>query len=144
MGNSRNTEEKIRELIHQIGDMDPAPIGAMFGFELQRYYCDNDEAFFRCGTLPWMRNTAGMLHGGISTAVLDQAMSFVARALKADDQQTMTIQLQVSHHRPIIPEKKLDVIVRKTSISRSFIHFYGEIWQNEKLSLSGTGIFYLK
>lgn len=144
MFSEKNMETAIGELLRALNETEPAPIGAMFAFELLHCDPEADEVLFRCKTLPWMCNTVGVLHGGMGAAVLDQAMSYVARAVKPDHQQTATIQLQVYYHHPIIPGEELQVIVRKTSRSRSLMHFSSEVIAGGKLCLSGTAMFYLK
>ena len=140
----KDLELSLREMIYQIGQMEPAPVGAMFQFDLCS--CDSElgEYTFYCATAPWMRNTAGFLHGGIGATILDQAMSFVARACKPEGSRTSTVELQVYHHRPIIPEEKLFVKICQISRTQSFLNFRGEIYCRDMLCLSGTGMFYNK
>ena len=137
----------LRQMLRDIRDMDPEPIGAMFRFELEM--CDPKEGayVFRCRTLPWMTNTAGVLHGGMGAAIMDQAMSFVARAVKPAQAATMTVQLQVEHHRPIDPGEKLRVFVNTVSMGHTLMNFRCEVFREEHMDrpcLSGSGIFYNK
>ena len=137
-------ESTLNEMIRQIGEMEPTPVGAMFGFKLHSCDAERGEYVFECSSQPWMRNTAGFLHGGMSAAILDQAMSFIARARKPEKSRTSTVELQVYHHRPITTEEKLTVKINEISRTQSFIHFRGEIYCLNKLCLSGNGMFFNK
>lgn len=109
--------------------------------------CDCEEIVMTCETLPWMRNVSGTLHGGLSAAILDQAMSFVAHSLKPGEGTAPAVQLSVNYHRPLQPGESVLVKVRVVSITRSLMHLTAEAFQasnQEKICLSGSGMYFFK
>ena len=116
-------------------------------FEL--VFCDPKagEYIFRCKTMPWMRNSAGTLHGGICATVLDQAMGFVAYCVMPGEGIAPTIQMQVSYHRALIPGEEIVVKVWTVSVTKSLMSFRAEAFQTstpEKLCLSGSATYFYK
>ena len=97
--------------------------------------------------MPWMRNPAGTLHGGLGATILDQAMGFVAYCLKAGEGITPTVHLSVDYHRPLRPGERVIVKVHVVSETRNLINLYADASQAtcpERICLSGSGIFSLK
>ena len=137
-------ERRVQALIDRT---DPALIGGMFSLSLEHYDAGAGEFRFFARTAPWMANSAGALHGGMGAALADQAMSYIARAVKPEGAVTATLQLQTDYHRPLGLEEELLVRVYAVNIGHSVMHFRCEIsalGAPDKLCLSAKGIFHNK
>lgn len=140
-------EQSLRRRLEELQNTAPDSIGAVMDFEL--VFCDPKagEYIFRSKTMPWMRNSAGTLHGGICATVLDQAMGFVAYCVMPGEGIAPTIQMQVSYHRALIPGEEIVVKVWTVSVTKSLMSFRAEAFQTskpEKLCLSGSATYFYK
>ena len=100
-----------------------------------------------CQTMPWMRNPAGTLHGGLCATILDQAMGFVSYCLKAGEGTAPAVHLSVDYHRPLRPGERVKVTVRVVSVTRNLMNLTAEACQEshpEKICLSGSGVYFFK
>lgn len=137
----------IRRRIAQISEEVPGSIGDMMAFQLTDCDTKNNDYYMTCRTLPWMRNYAGTLHGGLCATILDQAMGFVSYCLKPAEGTAPTVQLDVDYLRPLIPGEEVLVKVHVVSVTRHFITLSAEAMRKEnpeKPCLSGTGIYFFK
>ena len=141
----RDMSERIRSRMAQINESEPESIAGMLRFRLVS--CERDDITMTCQTMPWMRNPAGTLHGGMGAAILDQAMGFVAYCIKPGEGIAPTIQMQVSYHRPLISGEDVIVKVWVVSATRSLMSFRSEAFQAaspEKLCVSGSATYFFK
>lgn len=136
------TREKIEARIASFHEIAPGAICDMFPFDILSV--DEDSCLLRCGTAHWMRNTFGALHGGISSTILDQAMSLAAYCVKKADGTTPCIEMQVSFHRPVQPVEDVQVCVRVLSVTKSLIRLSSALYQHDKLCVSATGTYFQK
>ena len=145
MVNERNDlGEKVRRRVSEVNAA-PGSIAGMMNFRLES--CANGDIVFTCQTMPWMRNPAGTLHGGLCATILDQAMGFVAYCLKAGEGTAPTVHLSVDYHRPLHPGEGVEVTVRVVSVTRSLIKLTAEAYQAsrpERICLSGSGVYFFK
>ena len=140
-------EQSLRRRLEELQNTAPDSIGAVMDFELVSCDPKAGEYMFRCKTMPWMRNSAGTLHGGICATVLDQAMGFVAYCVMPGEGIAPTIQMQVSYHRALIPGEEIVVKVWTVSVTKSLMSFRAEAFQTskpEKLCLSGSATYFYK
>lgn len=140
-------EQSLRRRLVELQNTAPDSIGAVMDFELVSCDPKVGEYMFRCKTMPWMRNSAGTLHGGICATVLDQAMGFVAYCVMPGEGIAPTIQMQVSYHRALIPGEDIVVKVWTVSVTKSLMSFRAEAFQTskpEKLCLSGSATYFYK
>ena len=140
-------EETVRRRIAQITEEVPGSIGDMMHFQLVG--CDEEKGDYTmtCETLPWMRNYAGTLHGGLCATILDQAMGFISYCLKRGPGTAPTVQMEVDYHRPLIPGEEVIVKVHVVTATRSLMNLTAEAVQAshpEKICLSGSGIYFYK
>ena len=140
-------EETVRRRIAQITEEVPGSIGDMMHFQL--IGCDEEKGDYTmtCETLPWMRNYAGTLHGGLCATILDQAMGFISYCLKRGPGTAPTVQMEVDYHRPLIPGEEVIVKVHVVTATRSLMNLTAEAVQAshpEKICLSGSGIYFYK
>lgn len=134
-------EERVSLVSREV----PGSIGAMMDYRVLAWDGEKQEATMTCKTLPWMRNFAGTLHGGLCATVVDQAMGFVSNALRGGHAVVPTVQLSVNYHRPLNPGEEVLVKVRVESATRRFLTLTAQASHSdapEKLCLSATGMYY--
>lgn len=139
--------EKVRQRIAEVDASVPGSICEMMEFKVTGYDPEHQDITMTCKTMPWMRNFAGTLHGGLCATILDQAMGFVSYCLKAGEGAAPTVQLEVDYHRPLHPGEDVIVKVHVVSATRSLMNLTAEAFQEsapEKICLSGSGIYFYK
>lgn len=137
--------ERINKLFERPQETDA--FGKEFGLCLERIDTEKEVLVFRGSTLSSMKNIAGIVHGGMCAALIDQAMGIVAYCLNDSDNIAPTIQLQLSYHRPLLPEEEVEVRVGVTSVSRSLISLSAQVYMTkdpDKICLSSSGTFFRK
>lgn len=137
--------EKVRRRIAQVDANIPGSIAEMLRFEVVGE--DKGDIVMTCGTMPWMRNSAGTLHGGLCATILDQAMGFVSCCLKEGNDIAPTVQMSISYHRPLLPGEQVVVKVHVISVTHSLMNLTAEASQAtcpEKICLSGSGMYFVK
>ena len=137
--------EKVRRRIAQVDANIPGSIAEMLRFEVVGE--DKGDIVMTCGTMPWMRNSAGTLHGGLCATILDQAMGFVSCCLKEGNDIAPTVQMSISYHRPLHPGEQVVVKVHVISVTHSLMNLTAEASQAtcpEKICLSGSGMYFVK
>ena len=147
VSNQPDLGEKVRRRIETVNRSATGSIVEMLHFEMQAYLADRNEIVFLCETKPWMRNSAGTLHGGLCATILDQAMGYVAYCLKPGEGTAPAVQLKVDYHRPIHPGEQVLVGVSVLSQTKSLVHLIAQahpLSNPEKLSFSGSGIYFYK
>lgn len=136
--------EAIRQTIGGLHALAPDTIGDRLQFSLTGWDEAAGEYTFRCETAPWMANATGTLHGGLSAAVVDQAMGFVVYCVQPGPGFSPTVQMQLSYHRPLIPGKPVTVRVWVVTRGRTLMHLRAEAAQAEaldKLCVSATAVY---
>ena len=137
--------EKVRRRITEVNAAAPGSIAEMMNFRFES--CANGDIVLTCQTMPWMRNPAGTLHGGLCATILDQAMGFVSYCLKAGEGTAPAVHLSVDYHRPLRPGERVKVTVRVVSVTRNLMNLTAEACQEshpEKTCLSGSGVYFFK
>ena len=137
--------EKVRRRIAQVDASIPGSIAEMLRFEVVGE--DKGDIVMTCGTMPWMRNSAGTLHGGLCATILDQAMGFVSCCLKEGNDIAPTVQMSISYHRPLHPGEQVIVKVHVVSATHSLMNLTAEASQAscpEKICLSGSGMYFVR
>lgn len=124
----------------------PDSIGDLLHFELLESNGEG-EYLLRCATLPWMRNPAGTLHGGICATVLDQAMGLIAYCVKPGPGFAPTIEMQVSYIRPVLMGQSLLTRVHVTSVTSSLIRLRCELMMEglpDRVCVTGSAVYFYK
>ena len=145
MNKSIDFVERVRRRIAEVNASIPGSIAEMLRFEVVGQ--DNGDIVMTCETLPWMRNSAGTLHGGLCATILDQAMGFVSCCLKEGNDIAPTVQMSISYHRPLHPGEQVIVKVHVVSVTHSLMNLTAEASQAscpEKICLSGSGMYFVK
>lgn len=135
----------MRSRIAEVNAAVPGSIAEMLNFRFVSQ--ENDVIVMTCQTMPWMRNPAGTLHGGLCATILDQAMGFVSYCLKAGEGTAPAIHLAVDYHRPLCPGEQVYVRVHVVNVSRNLMNLTAEAYQAscpEKICLSGSGVYFFK
>ena len=147
MYDNKNMEAEVRARIADMHKSVPNSIGDQFRFEMVS--CDTGAGKYtlRCRTQEWMRNPAGILHGGMGATILDQAMGFIAFCAKPNEGIAPTVQLNVTYHRPLIPGEDVVVRVKLLSVTKSLINLSAEAAQvssPERICLTGSATCFCK
>lgn len=143
----KDMAEIIRRRIAQISEEVPGSIGDLMQFSLVECNPEAGDYMLRCKTLPWMRNYAGTLHGGMCATALDQAMGFIAYCLKPGDGVAPTVQIEIDYHRGLVPGEDILVKVHVVSATTSLMNLTAEGMQADRpdrICLSGSGIYFYK
>ena len=141
------TKERVAERVRQLHCIAPDSIGDLLRFELLSCDEGKGEYTFSCETAPWMRNTMGKLHGGMSAVILDQAMGIVVFGIIPENGVAPTIQMQQYYHKPFPPGEKGRVVVTITAASGKLIHMKAELFRESEpkfVCVSATAIYYYK
>lgn len=136
-------EAELRAGIARLHSVAPDSIGDQFRFELLEW--GEKGCLLRCETAQWMGNAYGTLHGGMSAAIADQAMGFLAYAVRQGEGITPTVQMQTLYHRPISPGKKVLVRVQVVEQTRVLTHLSCQLMMEEApdiLCVSASSIYY--
>ena len=147
MSEKKDLGEKLRRRIAEVGSDAPGSIADLMNFQFVSCDYEQDNVVMTCETMPWMRNSAGTLHGGLCATILDQAMGFVSYCLKPGEGTAPAVQLSVNYHRPLHPGEQVIVKVHAASVTRSLMNLTAEAYQAsrpEKICLSGSGIYFYK
>ena len=138
----------LRRNIAHVHETAPDNIGSMMQLEL--ISCDTEQGIVRMRgkTEPWMQNFKGVIHGGIGATMVDQAMGYVAYAIKLGQGGfTSTVTMNLNYHRPLLFGEDPEVVVRPISVTRSLIALSAEIFlpsEPEKICVSATATFFYK
>ncbi len=137
--------EKIAELIHlrirEAGDT--ASFGDHLDVRFGGYCAESGSFLITMHPKNWMCNPSGVIHGGICATMADQAMGLVAYGVHGGTAIAPTIQMQISLHRPVMPERNVLLRVRIVSASKNLINMAAEGYCEEgKVCFSATGIFF--
>ncbi|WP_426348004.1 PaaI family thioesterase [Alloiococcus sp. CFN-8] len=139
LGRIGSIEERIRESLKGalVEDLIPTLISCDF---------EKGIAEFKFFVKDNMRNSMGIVHGGIISTLLDNAMGMTTSSL-INKGWTPTVNLQVSFLKPVKPQGVIHISVKVISSGRTFINTAAELWSEEKperVLSSATGIFYIK
>lgn len=140
-------ENLIRERLALLHEVAPDSIGDLLRLELVSADEEKGEYRLQAQTQGWMRNAAGILHGGIGATLVDQAMGAIAYCKMPGTGTAPTIELSVSYHRPLIPGEAVDLLVRTLSVTRTLMRFECRAYQAgdpERLCVSSTATYYYK
>ena len=124
-----NFKVRLAERLDAIQNRGEGTIGAMLDFRLVDCDPSQGQCTLLCSTQEWMRNMTGTLHGGMCATVVDQAMGCVAYCAMPGDGIAPTIDLQVSYHRPLIPNRDILVRVTVVSVTKSLLRLSAEACQ---------------
>lgn len=136
------SEVRLREALAGLHTVAPDTVGDRFRFSLES--TEGNTYCFRCAVQPWMANIAGILHGGMAAAVVDQAMGFVVYAIQPGKGFSPTVEMQMSFHRPLPVKGELLVKVEVLTAGKTLMHLRAEIFTfaaPEKLCVSATGVY---
>lgn len=138
----RPVAERVEEAIAAVRALAPDTVGDQLHFTLVNW--EEDVYSFRCCTAPWMANVAGSLHGGMSAAIVDQAMGYVVYAIQPGPGFSPTVQMQLCYHRPLVPGREMIVKVFVMSRGKTTMHLRAELCHADapdRLCVSATGVY---
>ncbi len=110
-----------------------------FGIKAGFYELDNDELVATFTPCEMHQSYPGRLHGGISTAILDET---IGRAIMIEHEEIwgVTVELNVKFKRPVPYDVELKVVGRITEQNKRFFFGTGElILPNGKVAVTASG-----
>ncbi|MGN0985237.1 MAG: PaaI family thioesterase [Candidatus Enterenecus sp.] len=139
--------ERIRTAIARRGDCENLSNPNLI-FRPTLESCDSRErtATYRVHTFPWMSNPMGVLHGGMTAAILDTFMGILCRAVYGTEVITPTISMTVNYARPIPLDADLIVCARVTHTGGTSSHTAGELRladAPDDVLATATGVYYI-
>lgn len=94
---------------------------------------------------PWMRNPAGVVHGGIIATLLDQSMGLLVRACAKGKSITPTVNLNVSYLRPARIGERMHVKAKALHVGSTLSTMTAEAFmegEEGRTVASAAGTFY--
>ena len=94
---------------------------------------------------PWMRNPAGLLHGGVTAILLDNTMGTAIAALV--QVHTPTLTMTINYVRPSPLDTTVHVRARVALEGRTASHLTAEIFlpdAPDRILATATGVYYTK
>lgn len=139
--------ELIKKRLAQLHELAPESAGDLLRLQPLEYDPNRQEVLFSGKTEVWMRNPQGILHGGISAMIADQAMGTLAFCVKPGEGIAPAIELHVNYHRPLIPGEGVLMRVRLIAQTKTLIHTSAELYRQsapEKLCVTASGTYFFK
>lgn len=139
--------ELIKKRLAQLHELAPESAGDLLRLQPLEYDPNRQEVLFSGKTEVWMRNPQGILHGGISAMIADQAMGTLAFCVKPGEGIAPAIELHVNYHRPLIPGEGVLMRVRLIAQTKTLIHSSAELYREsapEKLCVTASGTYFFK
>lgn len=140
-------ENLIKSRLAMLHKVAPDSIGDLLRLELESTDESGEEFWLRGKTQGWMRNAAGILHGGMGATLVDQAMGAIAYCMMPGPGTAPAIELNVSYHRPLIPGEDVRLWVRALSVTRTLMRFECRAYQTDRpnrLCISATATYFYK
>ncbi len=138
-------EQRVRQMLEATRPPEKDNIEDWMGLQLVSCDPEAGEYLVRGKTAGWMRNAVNHVHGGISTAFLDQAMGCVCHCQKESAEVAPTIEMNLSFHRPVLIDSTILMNIRILSVTRHLIRMSGQIAMEDapdKICVSATATFY--
>ena len=92
----------------------------------------------------WMRNPAGVTHGGMLATMLDNAMGITARIVSPSEGIAPTAELHVSYLRPVPVDTAIRIAVSVDQISSRMIRMRAKLWlegDEDTLCVTGQAVY---
>ena len=140
-------EQRVRQMLEATRHPEKDNIEDWMGLQLVSCDPEAGEYLVRGKTAGWMRNAVNQVHGGISTAFLDQAMGCVCHCQKESAEVAPTIEMNLSFHRPVLIDSTILMNIRILSVTRHLICMSGQIAMEDapdKICVSATATFYCR
>lgn len=93
----------LREM--QQGVIPPPPAARLMGFDITRAEAGRVEFTMRAEE--WMANPTGVIHGGLTSTLLDTVLTLAVQTELQTDRYCTTLDLHVHFVRPIVPNGQL-------------------------------------
>ena len=93
--------------------------------------------------MPWEQNAGGVIHGGITAAMMDSVMGVLAYAISGGMCPTMN--LNISYPRPAPADGTLRIKAKAVMVGRSSLFMSAEMWDlraPEKPVATASGVFH--
>ena len=108
--------------------------------------CDYEKRWLELAieTKSWMSNPDGVVHGGVSAAMLDMTMGLLCRYFSGGGM-APTVSLQMNYLRPVPVDAVICLRAELTKRGFSLCHATGSAWIDgapDKILCTSTGVFF--
>lgn len=93
----------LREM--QDGTIPPPPAARLMGFEIT--HAELGRVAFSMRAEEWMANPTGVIHGGLTSTLLDTVLTLAVQTKLPPERYCTTLDLNVHFVRPIVPDGQL-------------------------------------
>ena len=143
MENNEQMQERVGELLAYLSEN---MAGTVQGASVPRLAaCDHEARTLELvfDTAAWMRNPAGMLHGGMTAMMLDTTMGVLSFCY-AGGNVTPTVTMSVSYLRPIPAGAQLHILARADRPGRTINYISAQAWVEDadRPAATATGAFF--
>ncbi len=109
--------------------------------------CDPERGVYTIAfqTTPWMRNPNGVVHGGMLSSMLDNAMGVFIHVL-LPDRLLSTVSLEVSYIRPVAVGRTLHVEVSLDRIGGTLAHATSRLYEAgrpDEVLVTAAGVYHM-
>lgn len=144
------TDQALAAIAHRFLDsLNPASGCTHFNVHLppQLVRCDGADGSLVLAfhTQPWMSNPMGVLHGGLSAAMVDTAMGITCGCQRG--QPTPTISMTLNYARPVPLNAAVHIHTRLIRCGGTTAQTTAELYlpkAPEQILVSATGVYYVK
>ena len=132
-------ESAMRELIDKMKNAEGSLIGMM---EPVFVSCDSEKMTMTVlfNLKPWMRNPVGILHGGITAAMMDNAMGMLAKNYTADGRLAPTVNMSIDYIRQIPITEAVVIKAQIVSCGNTLIRARAEARISGKDGVVASGV----
>lgn len=143
--NQTNLEKSICIYLDDVKDNQAEQINGMLGLSFCSCSYDKKKVMLSFTPDLWMKNTDGILHGGVSASLLDVAMGMLVRTF-TESKYAMTTSLNVNYLHPVMMKAELLVEASIIRIGSQICVAEGIIrpaYNDRKILVQATGNFFI-
>lgn len=136
--------KKFRDRLNQDADENGLAFSGRFGGRFESCDFETKTLLVSYEVKPWMRNPAGVMHGGAVASIMDTSMGSLTFYCSGE-YVTPTINMNVSYERPVPTGKRIFVEATCLSCGKTMAYTTARAWMEdhpEKIVCSASGTYY--
>ena len=144
LGSQAGMEHAIRTYLAQLESGGDGTFNGMIAAKLAGCDYEKRTLVLRVDTQRWMENPNGVLHGGVSAAMLDIAMGTLVRYFTGGGM-APTVSMTVSYLHPVPVGKPVYLAAELPMRGFTLCHAAGRIWvrdEPDKILCTASGVYY--
>lgn len=144
LNSQEGMERALREYLDRLTDNGDGTFNGMVAAALDRCDYEKRTLVLRVQTQSWMENPNGVLHGGVSAAILDIAMGTLARYFTGGGM-TPTVSMSVNYLRPVPVGAVIYLRAELPMRGFTLCHASCRMWvegQPDRSLCTATGVYY--